>query len=545
MKQLAFSIIVLLGIAFQAKSFTLIGLTNCVTNHDMNCDYHIVMIPENVHQNIASAEYNFTVTNELGSTFNYLYKFDGSDPLVQLQSTVSLVPGSSTPKHYIYKLYYPVISIPYQEATFGLYDVSGFPFTPLPPDHFFALGNITRVKANNTCSNECKGNILMQTFYLSLHQQLLNAYGYDQNFMNLSNAQKNRVRNIFRVALNDPTLTTADLNFQLNPLNANQGFGDQSSSCTAQTPDCACLNSISNFLEDLNGSQASAGLSETVINYIENSSCFADYCWDLDRTEDAAGNPVFIFSLFPGNTTGNFYLLTITVQNGQIVAEMAYSDFYTGTATILTNPNVFNPFLVLDLNPGTVQFDADLGFSFSDEWTEIDGQSIEGCIDTCESCVGSFALIPGQRYLITAWTKEDGAPLSISNYDNPEIYIDFTLNGGGVVTVGPFKPDGQIIDFWQRIEQEFDVPSNAISMSIRLESVSGDVYFDDIRILPFDASMKTYVYDPQFMRLAAELDERHYATFYEYDEEGKLIRIKKETEKGIMTIQETRNNNAK
>jgi len=53
--------------------------------------------------------------------------------------------------------------------------------------------------------------------------------------------------------------------------------------------------------------------------------------------------------------------------------------------------------------------------------------------------------------------------------------------------------------------------------------------------------MKSYVYDPISKKLVAELDERNYATFYEYDEEGKLIRVKKETEKGIKTIQENRN----
>jgi hypothetical protein len=40
----------------------------------------------------------------------------------------------------------------------------------------------------------------------------------------------------------------------------------------------------------------------------------------------------------------------------------------------------------------------------------------------------------------------------------------------------------------------------------------------------------------------AELDERNYATYYEYNEEGQLMRIKKETEKGVMTIQETKQN---
>jgi hypothetical protein len=38
----------------------------------------------------------------------------------------------------------------------------------------------------------------------------------------------------------------------------------------------------------------------------------------------------------------------------------------------------------------------------------------------------------------------------------------------------------------------------------------------------------------------AELDENNYATFYEYDDEGTLTRVKKETEKGIKTIRETR-----
>lgn len=66
------------------------------------------------------------------------------------------------------------------------------------------------------------------------------------------------------------------------------------------------------------------------------------------------------------------------------------------------------------------------------------------------------------------------------------------------------------------------------------------VYFDDIRIHPFNGNMKSFVYDPQTQRLMAELDENNYATLYEYDQEGGLIRVKKETEKGIYTIQETR-----
>jgi hypothetical protein len=52
--------------------------------------------------------------------------------------------------------------------------------------------------------------------------------------------------------------------------------------------------------------------------------------------------------------------------------------------------------------------------------------------------------------------------------------------------------------------------------------------------------MKSYIYDPVSLRLSAELDDNNYATFYEYDEEGTLVRTKAETQRGIQTIKETR-----
>lgn len=172
-------------------------------------------------------------------------------------------------------------------------------------------------------------------------------------------------------------------------------------------------------------------------------------------------------------------------------------------------------------------------------------------LDVCESCIGSFAPVPGESYLIGAWTKEPNAynqdgVTTKTDYDQPEIMIHFTdISGTPLPSVGPFTPSGAIIDQWQRIEEEFVIPVGAATIEIELTTAGDDVLFDDIRMFPFDASMKTFVYDPVNMRLAAELDERHYATFYEYDEEGKLVRIKKETEKGVMTIQETKSNSSK
>jgi hypothetical protein len=78
-------------------------------------------------------------------------------------------------------------------------------------------------------------------------------------------------------------------------------------------------------------------------------------------------------------------------------------------------------------------------------------------------------------------------------------------------------------------------------MAVMLEATgSSAVYFDDLRIHPYHANMKTFVYHASNLRLLAEGDENNYTSFYEYDDDGTVIRVKKETERGIKTIKETR-----
>lgn len=158
----------------------------------------------------------------------------------------------------------------------------------------------------------------------------------------------------------------------------------------------------------------------------------------------------------------------------------------------------------------------------------------------CQDCIPSFN--PGAgKYVLSAWVKEEGATLTKKSYSFPSIEISFP----SIMTTHDFTPSGQIIDGWQKIDTIFEIPSGASDFVLKLKVSSGNAFFDDIRIFPYDGSMISYVYDPINLRLVAELDERNYAKIYEYDEEGKLIRIKKETEKGIMTIQENRESSVK
>ena len=100
------------------------------------------------------------------------------------------------------------------------------------------------------------------------------------------------------------------------------------------------------------------------------------------------------------------------------------------------------------------------------------------------------------------------------------------------------RPSGNILDGWQRIYAEFDIPANLTTITLVFQG--RNTYFDDLRVHPFNAIMKSFVYDPLTLRYVAELDENNYPTYYEYDKAGNLDHVKKVTDKGVQTIKEVR-----
>lgn len=153
-----------------------------------------------------------------------------------------------------------------------------------------------------------------------------------------------------------------------------------------------------------------------------------------------------------------------------------------------------------------------------------------------------------QKFVLSVWAKEN-VPANINSTSSvmsyPSVGVSVSLNGN---YSNATPKTSAIINGWQKLEYVFIVPANTPNgtsnngnMVVSLiNNGSNTVFYDDIRIHPFNSSMKSMVYDPYSLRLMAELDDRNFATFYEYDEEGTLVRIKKETEKGIYTIKESR-----
>lgn len=152
-------------------------------------------------------------------------------------------------------------------------------------------------------------------------------------------------------------------------------------------------------------------------------------------------------------------------------------------------------------------------------------------------CLEKFSPTPGQ-YHFSAWIRPDAGCQSLdTSYGGPRVSILFPGDGRSA----SHQAKGRIIDGWQRIDFDFEVPAAADSIVVILSAgISSAVWFDDVRIHPTQASMKTYVYHPFTQRLMAELDDNNYAIFYEYSDEGKLIRIKRETDFGVVTQKEGR-----
>lgn len=165
----------------------------------------------------------------------------------------------------------------------------------------------------------------------------------------------------------------------------------------------------------------------------------------------------------------------------------------------------------------------------------------------------SFYPTQGEKYIISGWVMENHTTQPLTYTSLIKIV---TTDINNTPTTTEITPTGEIIDGWQRIvgtvtlptiiTSPGDEPAGTITIDLVCTASNGvDAYFDDIRFYPYNGNLKSFVYAEDTQRLMAELDENNYATFYEYDLEGGLIRVKKETEKGVMTIQETRSNTIK
>ena len=156
-------------------------------------------------------------------------------------------------------------------------------------------------------------------------------------------------------------------------------------------------------------------------------------------------------------------------------------------------------------------------------------------------------LIKGKEYVVSMWVSTDNSKVKTFKNDLKDLVIPGSCN-----SVGNFdKFDeydityGKVIEGWQKIDLEFKTNDSQTILALQFNPQRYNLYIDDIRFSPKTGGISTYVYDPVKFQLRATLNVDNYATFYYYDEQGKLAIKKQETEKGVFTITESRGNNAK
>lgn len=150
-----------------------------------------------------------------------------------------------------------------------------------------------------------------------------------------------------------------------------------------------------------------------------------------------------------------------------------------------------------------------------------------------------LSLVPGKKYSFSSWVS-DGQPVSpLISDPNQFIELIFENGAGGAISSTRFYPSTKAIAKWRKIEGDFIVPAGTKRIQTKFaKGASSALWIDDVRIMPFDAMMKSFVYDPVTLRLSAVLDEDNFGITYFYDEEGNLRLLKKETDSGIVTITE-------
>lgn len=171
--------------------------------------------------------------------------------------------------------------------------------------------------------------------------------------------------------------------------------------------------------------------------------------------------------------------------------------------------------------------------------------------------VSGFLPEVSREYILSAWmmsanTLRESPTYTGYTFDPLEpigkLHIEFYDDNDNFISVhslANITPEGESIDGWRRIEQNFLIPSDAVKMVLVFQGGKFGTLVDDIRIYPEQSSIQSYVYSGSDHKLKAMLDQNNYATFYKYEQDGSLAKLEKETETGRLTIKENRKNTAK
>ncbi|BDS10487.1 hypothetical protein [Aureispira anguillae] len=159
----------------------------------------------------------------------------------------------------------------------------------------------------------------------------------------------------------------------------------------------------------------------------------------------------------------------------------------------------------------------------------------------------------GNGFMVRLWAKNElvGRNSKVLFGKNNHLNVQLVNSGTTIATASNEKKIAQVGE-WVLLEFKFDVATHlagitagtTCALQLGVTGVDFDnnalssIDIDDVRIQPTNSEMTTNVYSPKSFQLIASFGSEHFGSFYQYNDEGGLVRTLIETEQGTKTIQE-------
>ena len=132
----------------------------------------------------------------------------------------------------------------------------------------------------------------------------------------------------------------------------------------------------------------------------------------------------------------------------------------------------------------------------------------------------------GRRYRASVWVYLPGTAETQPNMDKVKLF--YSVNGTEQGSVHPVLQVNKSKS-WYQLTLDITPPAGANQITVACRNQAGrDIYLDDFRVHPMEASMTSFVYDQVSDEITHVLNADNFYQHYEYDELGNLTTTQEE-----------------